>query len=260
MSEVVPFAFEGVEVRTLIADDEVHWIATDVATILGYRMASDATRWLDDDEKGTHPLRTPGGLQSLATVNEAGLYTLIMRSKSDLAKSFRRWVTHEVLPTLRQTGRYETPAASALDAAEVEARLRLLGAARRAGGLTVDEVRVATWALLDPLGLVHPDWQPLPTPKSPAGDVMAWIRRRKFGAGDTFSVREAYQSLDGRRWCRRVVDLEPVLDELVADGHLRAVPRPAERLRGRPPSPRFEVLTVGRRLAAVPDGGTGAAS
>lgn len=108
MTEITPFTFPttGQPVRTLLLDGEPHFVAADVTAILGYRMASDATRWLDEDEKGTHQLRTPGGLQTLSTVSEAGLYSLILRSQVLGAREFKRWVTHDVLPAIRKTGSY----------------------------------------------------------------------------------------------------------------------------------------------------------
>jgi anti-repressor protein len=107
VSELQVFAFEGAEVRTVTVDGEPWWVATDATKILGYRSASDATRWLDDDEKGKHSVRTPGGEQSVTVINEPGLYSLILRSKLPQAKAFKRWVTHEVIPAIRKTGRYE---------------------------------------------------------------------------------------------------------------------------------------------------------
>lgn len=111
LGAVQPFTFPttGHSVRTLLVDGEPHFVAADVTSILGYRMASDATRWLDEDEKGTHQLRTPGGLQSFTTVTEAGLYSLILRSNVIGAREFKRWVTHDVLPAIRKTGSYALP-------------------------------------------------------------------------------------------------------------------------------------------------------
>lgn len=63
-------------------------------------------RRLDDDEKGVDSIHTPGGDQSMATVTEAGLYSLILGSRKVEAREFKRWVTHDVLPTIRRTGRY----------------------------------------------------------------------------------------------------------------------------------------------------------
>lgn len=73
-------------------------------------MASDMTRRLDPDEKGTRPVRTQGGTQELTVINESGLYAAILGSKVEGAKAFKRWVTSEVLPSIRKHGMYATPA------------------------------------------------------------------------------------------------------------------------------------------------------
>ncbi len=85
-------------------NDEPLFVASDVAKALGYRMASDMTRRLDEDEKGTRSVRTPGGEQEVSVVTEPGLYNAILGSKVPGAKQFKRWVTHEVLPELRRYG------------------------------------------------------------------------------------------------------------------------------------------------------------
>jgi anti-repressor protein len=100
------FIFHGDEVRSIIMNGEPWWVATDATKILGYRNAGDATRLLDEDEKGTHSVRTLGGEQVVTIVNEPGLYSLILRSKLPQAKAFKRWITHEVIPTIRKTGGY----------------------------------------------------------------------------------------------------------------------------------------------------------
>lgn len=102
-------------VRALLDENgEPRFVASDVAKVLGYRMASDMTRRLDDDEKGTRSVRTPGGEQEMAVITEPGLYSAVLGSKVPGAKAFKRWVTHEVLPALRRQGGYmvardETP-------------------------------------------------------------------------------------------------------------------------------------------------------
>ncbi len=139
VGDIVPFSFEGAEVRVLTIDGEPWWVAADVTKVLGYRMASDATRWLDDDEKGTHSVRTPGGVQNVGVVNEPGLYALILRSKSSEAKPFKRWVTRDVLPTIRKTGRYEVVPAHPFGALAIEsaavtrAQLEAYGVAKQFG-------------------------------------------------------------------------------------------------------------------------------
>lgn len=97
----------GHEVRTVLQGDEPWFVAGDICAVLGFRMPSDALRWLDDEEKGYAVVRTPGGDQRVSTVNESGLYALIFRSRVDGAKAFRKWVTSEVLPAIRRSGRYE---------------------------------------------------------------------------------------------------------------------------------------------------------
>lgn len=166
MNDVVPFSFDGAAVRVLTLDGEPWWVATDVTRVLGYRLASDAVRWLDDDEKGTHPVRTPGGVQNALVINEPGLYSLILRSKIEDAKRFKRWVTHEVLPQIRQTGRYETapaPVPALPDMATPEGR-RAVAAALLAGAEREIEL-TAKVAELEPKALAHDTYL-----SAPAGD------------------------------------------------------------------------------------------
>lgn len=93
-------------IRAINESGEPWFVATDVAKALGYRMASDMNRRLDDDEKGTRSMRTLGGAQELTVINEPGLYNAVLGSKLPEAKAFKRWVTHEVLPAIRKTGGY----------------------------------------------------------------------------------------------------------------------------------------------------------
>lgn len=93
---------------------EPMFVAKDVAVILGYRDAANMTRRLEEDEKGTRSVSTPGGEQQMAVITEPGLYTAILGSRVPEARAFKRWVTHEVLPALRRDGGYmvardETP-------------------------------------------------------------------------------------------------------------------------------------------------------
>lgn len=85
---------------------EPWFVAKDVSVILGYRDAANMTRRLEEDEKGTRPVSTPGGEQQMAVITEPGLYSAILGSRVPEAKAFKRWVTHEVLPALRRDGGY----------------------------------------------------------------------------------------------------------------------------------------------------------
>ena len=86
------------------------FVGKDVATALGYVNVLKAIRThVDGEDKGVNELVTPGGTQRIIFINESGLYSLILSSKLPQAKAFKRWVTSEVLPSIRRTGRYELP-------------------------------------------------------------------------------------------------------------------------------------------------------
>lgn len=85
---------------------ELWFVASDIAKALGYRDANKVARRLEDDEKGTRQVGTPSGKQTMTVITEAGLYSAILGSKVPGAKAFKRWVTHEVLPAIRQDGGY----------------------------------------------------------------------------------------------------------------------------------------------------------
>lgn len=104
MSALDVFQYSGQQVRTIIIDGEPWWIASDVSQVLGYSATSAMLRSLDDDEKGVQDLHTPGGTQALSIISESGLYSAIMRSQLPDAREFKRWITHDVLPQIRQTG------------------------------------------------------------------------------------------------------------------------------------------------------------
>lgn len=108
--EIVPQVFENSEFGAIRAmhdeDGEPCFVASDIAKALGYRDAEKMTRRLDDDEKGTRSVGTPGGEQQMTVITEAGMYSAILGSKVEGAKRFKRWVTHEVLPALRRDGGY----------------------------------------------------------------------------------------------------------------------------------------------------------
>ena len=96
-------------VRAITKDNEPWFVASDVAKALGYRMASDMTRRIDEEDKGYTKVRTPGGEQEMSIINESGLYAGVFCSSLDSAKSFKHWVTSEVLPSIRKTGAYGKP-------------------------------------------------------------------------------------------------------------------------------------------------------
>lgn len=113
MTELQKFNFKGNEVRTVTIDDQPYFVGKDVATVLGYKNTKDAlSKHVDDEDKqilrsqNTTLENIPN--RGLQIINESGLYSLIIGSKLPDAKKFKRWVTSEVLPTIRKHGAYMT--------------------------------------------------------------------------------------------------------------------------------------------------------
>lgn len=109
MEELQLFNFESLPVRTLIIDKEPYFVGKDVAEILGYTRTDNAIRnHVDEEDKLTHQFSASGQNRNMLIINESGLYSLIFASKLESAKKFKRWVTSEVLPSLRKTGSYQS--------------------------------------------------------------------------------------------------------------------------------------------------------
>ena len=96
------------KVRSLLIDCEPWFVAVDVCRALEIEKTNRALSRLDDDEKGTHSMSTLGGIQKLSVISESGLYSLILGSRKPEAKAFKRWITHEVIPSIRKYGAYVT--------------------------------------------------------------------------------------------------------------------------------------------------------
>ena len=96
------------QIRTCMVDGETYFVGKDVASALGYKNTKDALiRHVDVEDKEWSGITTPLGIQQATVINESGLYALILSSKLDSARRFKRWVTSEVLPAIRKNGRYE---------------------------------------------------------------------------------------------------------------------------------------------------------
>lgn len=134
-NEIQTFEFEGNSFRTLADGDEVMFVASDIAKLLGYGNAKDMARNLDSDEKGVHQVPTLGGLQKMTVLTESGLYRAILNREAAYVKNpeakafvkrFQRWVTHEVLPQIRRTGGY-IPTTDADDDMTILAKAVMIG-------------------------------------------------------------------------------------------------------------------------------------
>ena len=180
MNQIVAFDFESNNVRVVMGDDgEPLFVIADVCQALTIDNHRNVVARLDDDEKGVRSMDTPGGRQDLAVINESGLYSLILTSRKPEAKRFKRWVTHEVLPSIRKTGSYAVPSSVAALPAPTQDRvisLLLIGeaVAKVSGvkpgiamaatltcihentGLSVETMRRALPACNEPLAAVNP--------------------------------------------------------------------------------------------------------
>ncbi len=153
MSEISTiFQFRDVEVRTVLIAGDPWFVAADICSAIGVSNTSQAVSYLDNDETQRIPaalISNEGRAQdSFLVVNEPGMYSLVLRSRKDRAKEFRRWVTHDVIPAIRKTGRYDLNDSQPL-------------------GITAEpqEQRKATLAKLDlsviqaMAGIVDPQWR-----------------------------------------------------------------------------------------------------
>jgi len=123
MNNLVPFSFEGAAIRVVTRDGEPWFVAADVCRVLEHSNSRMAVASLGDDEKGVSIVYTPGGQQQMTIINESGLYSLVFNSRKPEAQRFRKWITAEVIPSIRKTGGYGAPAVADLDD---PATLRLL--------------------------------------------------------------------------------------------------------------------------------------
>jgi|GEM_PF-2010562 len=167
MNELSIFDFETKPVRVVMLEEQPHWVATDISTILGYNHTPHMLRMLDDDQKGVHKVDTLGGAQELMIVTEGGMFTCVIRSKRPEAKRFLRWITDEVLPSIFRTGTYTMPGKDqpdffaetannleSADPARLTAAAAVVREARRLFGITFAR------AIWPKLGLPVPDITP----------------------------------------------------------------------------------------------------
>ena len=110
MMEIAAFNYEGKQLRTIEIDSEPFFVGKDVANILGYKNTKDALskHVLSEDKRGSQ-IATPGGNQNMVVINEYGFNDLVLSSQLDRAKEVKKWLTHEVMPSIRRTGSYNVP-------------------------------------------------------------------------------------------------------------------------------------------------------
>jgi len=124
------FNYEGKQVRTVMIDGEPMFVAKDVCEILEISNPTDAVSRLDDDERTLVSIEGASNGLPVNGVTETGLYSLVLGSRKPEAKSFKRWITHEVLPSIRKHGAYMTPDTLENMIASPEFGIKLLSALR----------------------------------------------------------------------------------------------------------------------------------
>ncbi|APW37125.1 phage antirepressor [Rhodoferax koreense] len=166
MSNIIPFNFDGAAIRVIDLDGAPWFVAMEIGAVLAYSDAEAMTRRLDDDEKQN--LQIVGfGSRGVTLINESGLYSAILGSRKPEAMKFKKWVTSEVLPTIRKTGSYTAPKPGAsqvrlaYDAAKAFPPLfrvaRLLGCDKNAAAISANQMvtKLTDVNLMAGLGQIH---------------------------------------------------------------------------------------------------------
>ncbi|HEX7821082.1 MAG TPA: BRO family protein [Sphingobium sp.] len=183
MGALVPFAYGDALVRVVEVSGDPWWVAGDVAKVLGYSHVPHMLRVLDEDEKGVRKVDTLGGSQDMTIISESGVYHAIFKSRRAEAKHFRKWVTTEVLPSIRKNGFYLAPTEHVATAAagpwelmerRIEQLERLLTMQERVETTAYARVTTYTPSLLD---MKH--------------DGSQRLRQRRFRWWHDVEVREA---------------------------------------------------------------------
>ena len=130
-------------VRVIMHNGEPWFVAKDVCDCLELTNTAQTISYLDDDEKGVTTNYTPGGKQEMSMISEAGLYSLILRSRKPEAKAFKRWVTHDILPSIRKTGSYSAPSSPAKAEISVQSEVECALMILKAAGITGNQLAIA---------------------------------------------------------------------------------------------------------------------
>lgn len=156
MNELTLFEKGNWRIRAIWRDGQAFFIAKDVCDMLDVVNSRDALARLDEDEKGVVLTDTLGGEQEMSAVTEAGLYALVLGSRKPEAAAFKRWITHDVLPSIRKHGMYATPATVEAMLADPDTMIKTLQALKqeRAGRIEAEQ----KVAVLEPKAQVLDAW------------------------------------------------------------------------------------------------------
>ncbi len=145
------------QIRMIMQGDEPWFVGKDVAEILGYTNPSKALAdHVDEEDKLNNESLSSLGQRGGWIINESGLYSLILSSKLETAKAFKRWVTAEVLPSIRKHGEYVSPRKAQQRLGEVNSAARIIRQTLREAGMAPQFVAVAMKSLYEPVGVEIP--------------------------------------------------------------------------------------------------------
>lgn len=199
------------QVRVVEIDGEPWFVGKDIAAALGYSNTKDAlSRHVDEDDKRGSQITTPGGEQTMTIINESGVYSLIFSSKLETANKFKRWVTAEVLPSIRKTGGYLTPAAEE----------RLLAEFQK----LADRVTALEDAVTAPFGPAPSPALPAPPPEDPPPVIpgMAAKKRWMRTAGEKLDLMKARFNLSHNKVLHQVyLGIEKMFELSLEEERLR---------------------------------------
>jgi len=109
MSNLQQFQFNSKDIRVIEKEGQPWFVARDVCEVLEIQNISQAVESLDEDEKLTYTMYISGQNRAVRLINESGLYSLVLTSRKPEAKTFKKWITSEVIPQIRKTGSYQRP-------------------------------------------------------------------------------------------------------------------------------------------------------
>lgn len=217
---VFTFPETAQHVRSVMIDGLPWFVAKDACDAVGISKYRDAIVQLDEDERVSAAVDTPGGAQQMVLVSEPGVYALLLISRSSRAKSFRRWLTHEVLPSLRQTGSYSA-------APREMTKLEALQAA-----IESEEGRLAAEARVAQLEPAARSWQVL---ASGEGDFAVADAAKILGRDPSITLgrNRLFALLAEYRWTyRQAADDKPrAMQTAVTRGWLSELPQSYEHPR-----------------------------
>lgn len=208
---IQPFDFKGHQVRTLTFEtSETWWVLSDVAKVLGVQNASDLAKRLDQDERSRFNLGRQG---EGWIVNESGLYKIVLRSDKPDAREFQRWVTHDVLPSIRRHGAYMSEDVVEHTLSDPDYLIRLAN--------EIKKERAARAVAEQKVGELQPKAKALDLLAAASGSYsVAEAAKMLSGAGCAMRVRDLADWLSSNGWVYRRDGHWVASQERVKNGHL----------------------------------------